>query len=214
MLCSRIDVDGSESRLLDSMKRIIDPTMTACSRLAGKPIESFTPSDFATVFLNRDWFLLLYDYINSRIEDEQQKSTMQEILEMQRVWILQCIYQTTATNLFENSSDWFYPVRRLHISLQRYSFLFNHLGADLPPIDIRTGPHDAKEDEKAEVVWGSFNQHNDVVSKSRRVKIDWHRWFHTRRLLRRRFIFDGHLPLSCLWRTKVAPLGLRQEWVI
>jgi hypothetical protein len=165
LFCTRIDVNGAESRLLDSMKRSIEPTMTTCSRLSAKPIESFNPSVFASIYLNRDWYILLFDHINFRIEDPEQKSTMPEILEMQRVWMLQCIYNTTARNLFQDGSRWFLPVRRLLISYERYSFLFKQLEADLPPINVHVGLNDLEEDANAELVWGSFNQHNDAVSK-------------------------------------------------
>ena len=125
--CSRIDINGAESRLLDSMKRSIDPAMNTCSRLLHKPVDSLQPSDFASSYLNRDWFILLYDYINARIEDPAQHATMQEILEMQRVWMLQCIYNTTAKNLFQDGSHWFYPVRRLNIQYNRFPLYSENL---------------------------------------------------------------------------------------
>lgn len=40
-----IEINGGESRLLDGMKRVINPTLTACSRLVQKPLESMTEAD-------------------------------------------------------------------------------------------------------------------------------------------------------------------------
>jgi hypothetical protein len=61
--------------------------------------ELLQPADFAAISLNRDWYLLLLDYLNSRIEDPADKATPQEVLEIQSVWMLQCFYSTTATKL-------------------------------------------------------------------------------------------------------------------
>jgi hypothetical protein len=150
--CCRIDVNGAENRLLDSMKRCIHPTLTVCSRLVQKPIETLRPADFASIFLNRDWFILLYDSINSRIEDPGKQSTIEEIFEMQRVWLLQCIYNTTAKNILQDGSEWFQPAHRLHISYDRYSYTFQQLGADLPPISVNAGLRETEEDASAEQV--------------------------------------------------------------
>jgi hypothetical protein len=61
----KININGAESRMLDSMKRIIQPMMMSSSRLVQKPIDCMLPVDFASKYVNRDWYLLLLDYINS-----------------------------------------------------------------------------------------------------------------------------------------------------
>jgi hypothetical protein len=75
------------------------------------------------------------------------------------------LYGTTATTLFNDLSDWYAPVRRLDLTHERYRFLFRILGADLLEITINASVNDGEQDAIAETVWGSFNQHNDVVSK-------------------------------------------------
>jgi hypothetical protein len=123
------------------------------------------PEDFASVYLNRDWYLLVLDYINSRIENPDEKTSPKEIFDMHRLWMLQCIYGTTAKNLFLDRSQWFTPIRRIDIKYSRYSYIFRKLGADLPKINVNVGCDDKEQDETAERVWGSFNQHNDIIGK-------------------------------------------------
>jgi hypothetical protein len=70
------------------------------------------------------------------------------------------------TYVFDNvDADWYAPVRYLDISHDRYSFLFRKLGADAPEITVNAVLNDNEQDATAEIVWGSFNQHNDIVSK-------------------------------------------------
>lgn len=50
------------------------------------------------------------------------------------------------------------------ISFNRYKYLFNKLGLDLPTIDIFE--HDSHLDEsKQEKIWGSFEQFNPSIKK-------------------------------------------------
>jgi hypothetical protein len=100
----RIEVNGAESRLLDSMKRSIKPLLTSSSRLVHKNVDSMNPADFASIYLNTDWYLLVLHYINSRIDNPDEKTTPKEIFEMHRLWMLQCIYGETAMNLLHPGS--------------------------------------------------------------------------------------------------------------
>jgi hypothetical protein len=74
----RININAAENRLLDSMKRCIQPCMQSAAHLVQKPVESLKEADFASVYLNRDWYFLLLDYINGRIESEDEYATPQE----------------------------------------------------------------------------------------------------------------------------------------
>jgi hypothetical protein len=162
---SCIEINGAESHLLDGMKQMIHPSLTACSQLGQKPLEPMKEADFALIYLNRDWYLMMLDYINARIENPAKHATLKEVHEMQRVWLLQCIFRETARNLFTDGPQWFAPVQHLCITYNRYAFLFKKLGADLPEISINVGYNDTKQDETAEHVWGSFNQHNEILGK-------------------------------------------------
>lgn len=108
---------------------------------------------------------MMLDYINARIEDPTKHAKLKEVHEMQRVWLLQCIFRETARNLFTDGPQWFAPVQRLCMTYSRYAFLFKKLGADLPKISINVGYNDTEQDKTAERVWGSFNQHNEIIRK-------------------------------------------------
>jgi hypothetical protein len=72
------------------MKEIIDPIISASSRLVEIPVDAMKPSDFASIYANRDWYLMLLDYVKSRIQIPAEKTAPKEIFETTRVWILQC----------------------------------------------------------------------------------------------------------------------------
>jgi hypothetical protein len=97
------------------MRRAIKPCMQSAAQVVEKPIELLKPADFAAIYLNTNWYLILLEYINTRIDNVDDKATMHEIFEMQRVWMLQCYYRTTATKLFQGASNWFAPARRIQL---------------------------------------------------------------------------------------------------
>jgi len=164
----RVELNGAENRLLEGMKASIAPVMTTCERIVGKQAQDMLQADFVSIYLNRDWYLLMEEYINARVtEPNMNRATINEIHEMMRVWILQCCYQVTAKTLYTNTT-WYAPIRKIDLTYDRFAFLFKKLGADLPPISILLGQNDAHEDEKATEVWGSFNQYNDIVCKLER----------------------------------------------
>jgi hypothetical protein len=62
-IVSNIELNGAESRLLGSMKEIIEPILSASFRLVEIPVDAMKPSDFASIYANRDWYLMLLDYV-------------------------------------------------------------------------------------------------------------------------------------------------------
>jgi hypothetical protein len=70
------------------MNHKVNPIQILSSRLAQKRLDAMTPADFASIYLNRDWYLLLLDYVHCRIEDPKQHATTKELLKMQRDWTL------------------------------------------------------------------------------------------------------------------------------
>jgi hypothetical protein len=72
-VCDRIDINGAENRMLESMKAVVQRNLTTSSRLAEKQLDVMLPADFANIYLNRDWYLLMLDYVNGRIEEAVSK---------------------------------------------------------------------------------------------------------------------------------------------
>jgi hypothetical protein len=181
--CQRIENNGAENRLFHSIKANIAPILNISSQLAHQPLHAKTPAHFASIYLNRDWYLLMMDYVNDRIENLENKATPQDILEMQRVWILQCIYSTTAKNLFNDGSLWYRPIRSINITYDRYSFLFNALGSDVAhqafgvleqqTLGVNTGPADDNDREVLPQVWGPSISTTPSSGRWRHISEKW-----------------------------------------
>ena len=163
----RIDFNGAEKDLLIGMKAVVNPTLATCERLTGKPQDQMNAADFAAIYLNRNWYLLMQDYINFRIDVVEERASIKEIFCMLRVWLLQSIFQVTAKKLFVNPL-WYGPIRRVGITYARYSYLITKLGADSVEISAVNRGTENQDDRFADSIWGSFNQYNDVVEKLER----------------------------------------------
>jgi hypothetical protein len=101
------------------------------------------------------------------VEDPKDRPTINEIHKMQRIWVLQCIYEVTAKKLFSNK-DWYSKANNVLITYSRYIFLMNKLGAELPVISLLNRNSEAYDEEVADKVWGSFNEYNEVIGKLER----------------------------------------------
>ena len=110
---------------------------------------------------------MIQDYINFQVEDPKDRPTINKIHEMQRIWVLQCIYEVTAKKLFSNK-DWYSKANNVLITYSRYVFLINKLGAELPVISLLIRNSEAYDEEVADKVWGSFNEYNKVIYKLER----------------------------------------------
>ncbi len=56
-----IDFNGAEKDLLIGMKAVVNPTLATCEQLTGKPWDRMNAADFAAIYLNRKWYLLMQD---------------------------------------------------------------------------------------------------------------------------------------------------------
>jgi hypothetical protein len=153
-----ITLNGAEKRLFDSMRRIIQPVLSTAAKLTDKCFQEMKIPDLALIYFNANWYMIMFNYINSRIQDTTKKATPNEIFELHRVWILQCVYRVTATDLFNNKADFYASVRRIKITKDRYFYLFGKLGSNVAESIVDNNGDDDQ-------VWGSFNHHNDIISK-------------------------------------------------
>jgi hypothetical protein len=153
--CDRIEVNGATSGHLQKCKISIKPTLEACTRFSGVgPDKVMTPVDYANIWLKRDCYLTFLDEIREKISHPRDHPKVFEIREIFRVWILMMVHGVTAQGLYSNPK-WYPQVLDVKISFNRYKYLFNKLGSDLPTIDIFE--HDNHLDEsKQEKIWGSF----------------------------------------------------------
>lgn len=131
------------------------------------PEGNLTLMNFVNVWLNRNMYIHLQDFINERITDKSKKADVNEICEVFRVWLLQMIHRETANTLF-TEPDCYGKVQQIKISLERCKFLFGALGANLPEFDIFEHDDEADDDTATARIWGSFHQYNPLILKIER----------------------------------------------
>ena len=85
-----------------------------------------------------------------------------ELLQMQKFWILQLAYGESLSQLKERL-DWFPKVKDITIEDARYRLLFNCLGKNLDSLDITDG--NPNEENRGSEIWGNFNQYSPILKK-------------------------------------------------
>lgn len=158
-----MEVDYVERYMLGKAKSLVKPTLQRCESIMKSSWETSNVDDFASIYLNRNWYILLQDYINERCQGSEQAVQFWEILEMMKVWILQFFYGTTTARLFEEREGWFSKAAAIKITRERYTFIIDKLGAGLPELDIYEGS--VEEEESGIQIWGNFEQFNPITTK-------------------------------------------------
>ena len=92
--------------------------------------------------------------------------TFSQIKELIRVWILQFVWGTTSSKIF-NDSEWYSKGSQLNIRKDRYLMLFKKLGDDKPLLDTFVVNMD--DEVCNDDIWGQFDQYNDVLIKIERI---------------------------------------------
>jgi hypothetical protein len=59
--------------------------------------------------------------------------------------------------------DWYSKVHSVQISSQRYLFMLNKLGAEMPALDVYEGS--VEDENNGTANWGNFEQFNSIVLK-------------------------------------------------
>ena len=156
--CLSVTIDEVDREMLTMAKSVVASSTAKCESLCGRR-EDLKAHHTAGIFLNRDFYLMLKDAINAGLDRQEDWATVSEVHEMIRVWLLQMIYQTTSTKLFDSkaSSDkWFYQASGLKISERRYNELFKGLGLNSRTYEIQDIAEDGEN-------WGTFEQYNPTV---------------------------------------------------
>jgi len=73
------------------------------------------------------------------------------------------VHGETADTLYSNP-DWYRKVLDVKITYNRYKYLFNKLGSNLPEVNIFVQGKSIDESEQ-EKIWGSFEQYNPSIKK-------------------------------------------------
>ena len=94
-VCSRVEFDGVSKDLLKNVKSVVPKVLSVCQNKIRENVYEASPSSFLNLFLNRDFYIVMQDYLKDRMEFNtltNDTPTFDEILEMVRVWILQFVF--------------------------------------------------------------------------------------------------------------------------
>ena len=89
--------------LLENQKRIAPKVVQVCKTKAGAGTTyDRSPRQFANMYLNRDFYIAMQDYLWERIGNgaTNKEPHFSKTLQI-KVWLLQSIHQTTSSCLFE-----------------------------------------------------------------------------------------------------------------
>jgi hypothetical protein len=149
--------------MLSKEKTLLTPTLERCESIMKRPWDVATLDDYVSIFINRNWYIMIQDYINERAESSEKLVEFWEILDMMKMWILQFYYGTTSKRLFDKKDEWYRKARTLKISYERYNMLLKKLGSDFPSLDVFEGTEE--EENTGTSIWGNFDQFNPIVTK-------------------------------------------------
>ena len=99
--------------LLNNLVKVAPKIVAVCKNKIRKDPTVASPADFVNIFLNRDFYILIQDYLKERMTSTD-IPTFSEIKELIRVWILQFVWGTTSSKIF-NDSEWYSKGSQLNI---------------------------------------------------------------------------------------------------
>ena len=153
-----------------SIKEILRKQKTLCNLTLNKVRTYFTDDTVLSVksiidfFIRREWYFLLESIVNN---DPNSDCYMSEILEIQRVWILQMIEKQSYPTLFSNEGSRWGLVQKLNITEERLNKSMKSFKLSKNEKDISTTTDYNKDDDESvtgstEEIWGNLFQHHEL----------------------------------------------------
>ena len=129
-----------------------------------QPWKTSNVNNFASIYLNQNWYILVQDYINERFNPSEGAAVeFWEIMDMMKIWILQFYYSTTSTRLFDGKEGWYAKTKDVSLTKEQYTFIRKKLRLDYPGLDIYEGTEE--QEKNGDAIWGNFDRFNTIVSK-------------------------------------------------
>ena len=98
----RVEVNYVDTYMLEKAKSFVKPTLGLSEIIMRKTWKTSNIENFALIYLNRNWYILVQDYINERFNPSKGAVVeFWEIMDIMKIWILQFYYGTTSTRLFD-----------------------------------------------------------------------------------------------------------------
>ena len=66
-ICSTIELDGVSKDLLNNLVKVAPKIVAVCQNRIGKDPTAASPADFVNIFINRDFYTLIQDYLKERM---------------------------------------------------------------------------------------------------------------------------------------------------
>ena len=129
-----------------------------------QPWKTSNVDDFASIYLKRNWHILVHDYINERFNPSDGDAVkFLEIMDMMKIWILWFYYGTTSVRLFDGKEGWYANTKDVSLTKDQYTFIIKKFGLDFPVLDIYEEM--GEQEKKGNTIWENFDQFNPIVSK-------------------------------------------------
>ena len=126
--------------MLGKTKSLVKPTLELSKSIMRQPWKTWNVDNFALIYLNRNWHIVVQDDINERFNPSESAAVeFWEIMDMMKIWILQFYYSTTSTRLFDGKEGWYAKTKDVSLTKDRYVFIINKLVLDLTALDIYEG---------------------------------------------------------------------------
>lgn len=162
-LCNVVLLDHVDKRNLDKVKELCDLTIEKAKTILGitrKP----TMTDCIEIFIHRDWYFLMEGLINSKLAPEEPRCTVPEVLEVQRMWMLQMIEKQTSQTLFRNDLQRWGLVKNLVMNESRYTKLIKSFKTTINEVQINADSDVDEETDSfnASAVWGNLLEQDEL----------------------------------------------------
>ena len=133
----RVEVYYVDTYMLGKAEFLVKPTLELSESITRKPLKTSNVEYFAPIYLNRNWYILVQEYINYHFDPSEGAAVKNwEIIYMMKIWILQFYYGTTSTRLFDGKDFWYAKTKDVSLTKHQYMFIIKKLVSDLPALDI------------------------------------------------------------------------------
>jgi hypothetical protein len=162
-LCDVVLINHVDKRNLSKAKELCELTIQKAKETLGiarKP----TINDCLELFLDRCWYFLIENLINIKLSTNEKRCSLPEVLEVQRVWLLQMIDKQSSHTLFKNENKRWGLVTKLDITEARYTKLIRSFKTTKNESTIKVDSDVDEENTTTDVskIWGNLLEQDEL----------------------------------------------------
>jgi hypothetical protein len=156
--CTKISMDLASCRSIERLKQSITPILNYCMHQMGPAVDNHrSQAEFINLYINRDFYHMLQDFINDRMPEGHNRVSIEELLSLQKIWMLLLIYKTSYTSMIANAA-FYNPCTTVPLDAKRYKAIMTAFSSSEPELDILEGT-----EREVERVWGNFEQYSPIM---------------------------------------------------